>query len=217
MKLLQANYSLVGDFRVASKLILCLVMLRGRHRGLPVAIDRSILLPSDLEAMHPHPVDQTSTTSTTMYDNEGGEYVPFFGSSSDNSNARRKRSKTASSSGRYTGGNTARRMSSTASGLSRLSGTKASPPTTSPPVIQFAPAPTVPVRRETPTRPTLTGYLSTVYSEQPTPADTPEIERQEERMQEEEGKSASTGPESTSSAETSSKDPLVAAPRRGST
>jgi hypothetical protein len=30
-----------------SKLILCLVMIRGRHRGLPVAIDRAIIIPSE--------------------------------------------------------------------------------------------------------------------------------------------------------------------------
>lgn len=30
-----------------SKLILCAVMLRRRHRGLLVAIDRAVLLPSD--------------------------------------------------------------------------------------------------------------------------------------------------------------------------
>jgi len=40
-----ANYSFSGAFRPLSKLIVCLVMLRGRHRGLPVAIDRAVLLP----------------------------------------------------------------------------------------------------------------------------------------------------------------------------
>ncbi|KAF8161298.1 cation transport protein-domain-containing protein [Crassisporium funariophilum] len=39
------NYSLVGSFRPLSKLIVCLVMLRGRHRGLPVAIDRAVMVP----------------------------------------------------------------------------------------------------------------------------------------------------------------------------
>ncbi|KAL8875701.1 MAG: hypothetical protein Q9198_005974, partial [Flavoplaca austrocitrina] len=42
-----AAYSFSGDWHVASKLILCTVMLRGRHRGLPVAIDRAILLPGE--------------------------------------------------------------------------------------------------------------------------------------------------------------------------
>ncbi|KAI0302328.1 cation transport protein-domain-containing protein [Multifurca ochricompacta] len=40
-----ATYSFSGAFRPLSKLIVCLVMLRGRHRGLPVAIDRAVLLP----------------------------------------------------------------------------------------------------------------------------------------------------------------------------
>jgi Trk-type K+ transport system membrane component len=43
-------FSFSGGWRPASKLILCLVMLRGRHRGLPVALDRAVRLPS--ENMH---------------------------------------------------------------------------------------------------------------------------------------------------------------------
>lgn len=30
-----------------SKLIICVVMLRGRHRGLPVALDREIVFPTE--------------------------------------------------------------------------------------------------------------------------------------------------------------------------
>ncbi|PNS17339.1 hypothetical protein CAC42_7022 [Sphaceloma murrayae] len=41
------NFSFCGAWTTLSKLILCLVMLRGRHRGLPVAIDRAILLPHE--------------------------------------------------------------------------------------------------------------------------------------------------------------------------
>ncbi|BGP04531.1 hypothetical protein JCM10049v2_000333 [Rhodotorula toruloides] len=41
--------SLAGVLSTLSKLIVCAVMLRGRHRGLPIAIDRAVLLPSDLE------------------------------------------------------------------------------------------------------------------------------------------------------------------------
>lgn len=41
-----AAYSFCGAWQTGSKLVLCVVMLRGRHRGLPVAIDRAILLPS---------------------------------------------------------------------------------------------------------------------------------------------------------------------------
>jgi Trk-type K+ transport system membrane component len=40
-------YSFSGGWHVVSKLILCAVMVRGRHRGLPVAIDRAVLLPGE--------------------------------------------------------------------------------------------------------------------------------------------------------------------------
>ncbi|KAF9560954.1 hypothetical protein CPC08DRAFT_750168 [Agrocybe pediades] len=43
------NYSFVGAMHTLSKLIICLVMLRGRHRGLPVAIDRAVMLPSEFK------------------------------------------------------------------------------------------------------------------------------------------------------------------------
>ena len=39
--------SLSGDFSVFSKVVVCAVMLRGRHRGLPYALDRAVMLPSD--------------------------------------------------------------------------------------------------------------------------------------------------------------------------
>jgi len=40
-------YSFCGAWHTLSKLILCAVMLRGRHRGLPVAIDKAVLLPGE--------------------------------------------------------------------------------------------------------------------------------------------------------------------------
>ncbi|CAE7230532.1 unnamed protein product [Rhizoctonia solani] len=43
-----ANYSFSGALRPLSKLVICIVMLRGRHRGLPHAIDRAVVLPWDL-------------------------------------------------------------------------------------------------------------------------------------------------------------------------
>jgi potassium uptake Trk family protein len=45
------NYSLSGAFQTGSKIIMLAVMIRGRHRGLPLAIDRSILLPGE-DLMH---------------------------------------------------------------------------------------------------------------------------------------------------------------------
>jgi hypothetical protein len=44
---LQDNYSMSGAFSVLSKLVVIMVMIRGRHRGLPVAIDRAIVLPQE--------------------------------------------------------------------------------------------------------------------------------------------------------------------------
>jgi len=43
------DYSFSGGWHKASKLILCAVMLRGRHRGLPVALDRAVRLPNSEE------------------------------------------------------------------------------------------------------------------------------------------------------------------------
>ncbi|EGO00821.1 hypothetical protein SERLA73DRAFT_105229 [Serpula lacrymans var. lacrymans S7.3] len=43
------NYSFSGALSPLSKLIICIVMLRGRHRGLPVAIDRAVMLPSEFQ------------------------------------------------------------------------------------------------------------------------------------------------------------------------
>jgi Trk-type K+ transport system membrane component len=40
-------YSFSGGLYPGSKLVLCAVMLRGRHRGLPVALDRAVQLPGD--------------------------------------------------------------------------------------------------------------------------------------------------------------------------
>jgi Trk-type K+ transport system membrane component len=39
--------SLCGHFGVFSKIVICAMMIRGRHRGLPYALDRAITLPSD--------------------------------------------------------------------------------------------------------------------------------------------------------------------------
>lgn len=42
-----ASTSFSGQFNVFSKLVICAMMIRGRHRGLPVRLDRAIMLPSD--------------------------------------------------------------------------------------------------------------------------------------------------------------------------
>ncbi|KAJ5586689.1 uncharacterized protein N7459_002454 [Penicillium hispanicum] len=41
------NTSFSGQFNVVSKLVIIAMQVRGRHRGLPYALDRAVLLPSD--------------------------------------------------------------------------------------------------------------------------------------------------------------------------
>lgn len=43
--------SLCGQFTPFSKLIICAMMIRGRHRGLPYQLDRAILLPNERLSM----------------------------------------------------------------------------------------------------------------------------------------------------------------------
>ncbi|KAG5973471.1 hypothetical protein E4U55_000523 [Claviceps digitariae] len=41
------NYSFSGGWHSSSKLLLCVVMIRGRHRGLPAAMDHAVRLPGE--------------------------------------------------------------------------------------------------------------------------------------------------------------------------
>ncbi|GHJ86990.1 hypothetical protein NliqN6_3392 [Naganishia liquefaciens] len=50
------NFSLCGAFKPLSKVVIILVMIRGRHRGLPVAIDRAVMLPKDLKVVEERPI-----------------------------------------------------------------------------------------------------------------------------------------------------------------
>ncbi|RVD86854.1 uncharacterized protein DFL_005108 [Arthrobotrys flagrans] len=43
-----ANYSFAGEFKSLSKIVMCLIMLRGRHRGLPISLDKAVQLPGDV-------------------------------------------------------------------------------------------------------------------------------------------------------------------------
>ncbi|GAA5879171.1 hypothetical protein JCM8547_001603 [Rhodosporidiobolus lusitaniae] len=63
------NTSLSGVLSTLSKLIVIAVMIRGRHRGLPIAIDRAVLLPSDLEK---HGDDTATAVSVDHPNNEFG-------------------------------------------------------------------------------------------------------------------------------------------------
>jgi hypothetical protein len=67
----QDNFSLSGAFATLSKLIICITMIRGRHRNLPSALDRSILLPTEFkktetqDSGHVSQASQGNTTSRT--------------------------------------------------------------------------------------------------------------------------------------------------------
>lgn len=41
------NYSFSGEFHTLSKLVVIALQIRGRHRGLPLKLDRAVLLPSE--------------------------------------------------------------------------------------------------------------------------------------------------------------------------
>lgn len=44
-----SDTSLSGQFTTFGKFVMCFTMIRGRHRGLPYAVDRSIMLPGDID------------------------------------------------------------------------------------------------------------------------------------------------------------------------
>ncbi|KZT12176.1 TrkH-domain-containing protein [Laetiporus sulphureus 93-53] len=52
------NYSFSGALHTLSKLIMCAVMIRGRHRSLPVALDRAVLLPHEFLRQETRPADE---------------------------------------------------------------------------------------------------------------------------------------------------------------
>jgi hypothetical protein len=54
-----ANGRFVGTWSTLSKLVVCAVMIRGRHRGLPVAIDRAVMLPRDFTAAEEQALEET--------------------------------------------------------------------------------------------------------------------------------------------------------------
>jgi hypothetical protein len=51
-----------GQFSTFSKVVVCAMMIRGRHRGLPYQLDRAILLPSERLVD-----DQVHAGSSTLY------------------------------------------------------------------------------------------------------------------------------------------------------
>ncbi|KAH9891907.1 TrkH-domain-containing protein [Cubamyces lactineus] len=72
------NYSLSGEMHTLSKLVVCVVMVRGRHRGLPVALDRAVLMPSEFLAIHSQTREHAENTGETEKRTDGQEEHPQF-------------------------------------------------------------------------------------------------------------------------------------------
>ncbi|KAF1969798.1 potassium transporter [Bimuria novae-zelandiae CBS 107.79] len=59
--------SLCGQFTPFSKIVICAMMIRGRHRGLPYQLDRAIMLPSD------RTTEDSESEGLGRLDADGGE------------------------------------------------------------------------------------------------------------------------------------------------
>ncbi|OJD19725.1 hypothetical protein AJ78_00348 [Emergomyces pasteurianus Ep9510] len=57
------NSGLTTKFSVLGKLVICALMLRGRHRGLPYELDRAIILPSERNLTESNSVNDGAATS----------------------------------------------------------------------------------------------------------------------------------------------------------
>jgi potassium uptake Trk family protein len=101
------NASFSAEFRTLSKLIIIAMMLRGRHRGLPYALDRAILLPSESlqrkeQAMDEHRRERRgSVTSVRMpfADGTGAAPPPRLGELTSRTNASRATARSKSRHG----------------------------------------------------------------------------------------------------------------------
>lgn len=64
-------FSFCGSWRTAAKIVLCAVMIRGRHRGLPVALDRAVRLPGERlhdEEEEDHRIRRSMTNRRSSHD-----------------------------------------------------------------------------------------------------------------------------------------------------
>jgi len=59
-----------------SKLVLCAVMLRGRHSGLPVALDRAIVFPTEFARKESEKVGTEQLSLAPVATNGLGEKLP---------------------------------------------------------------------------------------------------------------------------------------------
>ncbi|KAL3292992.1 low-affinity potassium transport protein [Colletotrichum asianum] len=71
--------SLSGEFTTFSKLVVCAMMIRGRHRGLPYALDKAIMLPNEGRSRQEHgfePVESKAQANTPTINQVLAENAP---------------------------------------------------------------------------------------------------------------------------------------------
>jgi potassium uptake Trk family protein len=89
------NASFSAEFRTLSKLVIIAMMLRGRHRGLPYALDRAILLPSESLQRKEQEMDELrrerrasiASLRTPFADGTGAAMPPSLGELASRTNA----------------------------------------------------------------------------------------------------------------------------------
>ncbi|KAI0757447.1 TrkH-domain-containing protein [Daedaleopsis nitida] len=69
------NFAFSGAFGPLSKLVVIVIMVRGRHRGLPVAIDRAIMLPEDMRTEKSQNQTQKTTSAQPAPVDAGPEVI----------------------------------------------------------------------------------------------------------------------------------------------
>jgi potassium uptake Trk family protein len=65
--------SLSGQFTIFSKVVVCFMMIRGRHRMLPYSLDRAIMLPNERDMSEEETQDSAAGTSPGQHDQGRGE------------------------------------------------------------------------------------------------------------------------------------------------
>ncbi|KAG5637728.1 hypothetical protein H0H81_003438 [Sphagnurus paluster] len=70
------NFSFSGELKTLSKFIIIVVMIRGRHRVLPVAIDRAVLLPSDQQEKYDQDIHHNASHSANHAEDETYDLRP---------------------------------------------------------------------------------------------------------------------------------------------
>ncbi|KIJ40257.1 hypothetical protein M422DRAFT_32310 [Sphaerobolus stellatus SS14] len=72
------NFSFTGSFKPLSKLVVIIIMVRGRHRGLPLAVDRAILLPREFQLIQQEQQNQHQGEGPQQGEGQGENAHVYF-------------------------------------------------------------------------------------------------------------------------------------------